>query len=195
MTATSSSTRVVPSPAVDATPAARSAFLQLVEQLVHAHRAQLARVARSEGLGAEDAFDAVQDAFGSFLVLPEAAALADAPDEARRLLIALTRNQARNRRRLHVNARPHSSDAAVVDALASDAPNVQELLEAAEDHLRLFGCVRSLGDVQRTVVTLRMLDGRDGEDVARAMGITPGHVAVLLHRAKRNLTACMTGAP
>ena len=46
--------------------------------------------------------------------------------------------------------------------------------------------------MQRAVVTLRMLDEIDGEDVAGALGITPGHVAVLLHRAKANLLTCMT---
>jgi RNA polymerase sigma-70 factor (ECF subfamily) len=45
------------------------------------------------------------------------------------------------------------------------------------------------------VVTLRMLDQVPGEDVARTLGITAGHVAVLLHRAKASLLACMTAAP
>jgi RNA polymerase sigma-70 factor (ECF subfamily) len=52
--------------------------------------------------------------------------------------------------------------------------------------------VASLADLQRAVVTLRMLEGIDGAEVAAALGITPGHVAVLLHRAKANLAACMT---
>ena len=47
--------------------------------------------------------------------------------------------------------------------------------------------MQTLADVQRAVVTLRMLDDVAGEDVAQALGITPGHVAVLLHRAKINL--------
>jgi RNA polymerase sigma-70 factor (ECF subfamily) len=42
------------------------------------------------------------------------------------------------------------------------------------------------------VVTLRLLEERPGEDVAAALGITPGHVAVLLHRAKQALRVCMT---
>jgi RNA polymerase sigma-70 factor, ECF subfamily len=58
--------------------------------------------------------------------------------------------------------------------------------------VRLRGCVASLGELQRAVVTLRMLDEIDGQDVAGALGITPGHVAVLLHRAKANLLTCMT---
>jgi len=58
--------------------------------------------------------------------------------------------------------------------------------------VRLRGCVQTLGDLQRVVVTLRMLDEVPGEDVARALGISAGHVAVILHRAKGNLLACMT---
>jgi RNA polymerase sigma-70 factor (ECF subfamily) len=42
------------------------------------------------------------------------------------------------------------------------------------------------------VVTLRMLDDLPGEDVARLLGVSAGHVAVLLHRAKARLLACMT---
>ncbi len=40
-------------------------------------------------------------------------------------------------------------------------------------------------------MTLRMLEEQPGEDVARAR-ISAGHVAVLLHRAKLALRACMT---
>jgi RNA polymerase sigma-70 factor (ECF subfamily) len=42
------------------------------------------------------------------------------------------------------------------------------------------------------VVTLRMLDEIDAPDVARALRLSPSHVAVLLHRAKANLLSCMT---
>jgi DNA-directed RNA polymerase specialized sigma24 family protein len=45
----------------------------------------------------------------------------------------------------------------------------------------------------RTVVMMRMLEERAGEDVAVAMGITRGYVEVLLHRAKEKLLVCMTG--
>ena len=69
-----------------------AAFLGWVGQLVHSHRRELAGVARAEGLTAEEAFDAVQDAFHRFLTLPAAHPLIDAGDESRRLLITLTRN-------------------------------------------------------------------------------------------------------
>jgi RNA polymerase sigma-70 factor (ECF subfamily) len=160
-----------------------------VTRLVHAHRASLARIARREGLGPEDAFDAVQEAFQTFLTLPRAPALVDEPDQSRKLLVALVRNVARNRRRVHAVARPH--DAAALADLPAERPDVDELLALAEEHLRLAGCLCSLPEVPRTVVTLRMLDELPGDDAARILGISPGHVAVLLHRAKVSLQACM----
>jgi RNA polymerase sigma-70 factor (ECF subfamily) len=54
--------------------------------------------------------------------------------------------------------------------------------------------VAELCEIQRAVVTLRMLDERPGEDVAHLLGITKNHAAVLLHRAKASLRACMTAS-
>jgi RNA polymerase sigma-70 factor (ECF subfamily) len=169
----------------------RTAFLGWVGRLVHEHRARLARIARREGLEPEDAFDAVQEAFHSFLTLPRARALVDDPAASRALLVTLTRNVARNRRRLHAVARPHEGGQAV-DEIPAAMASVEELIAAAEQHIRLAGCLRTLAEVPRAVVTLRMLDEVAGDDVARILGITPGHVAVLLHRAKDSLLACMT---
>jgi RNA polymerase sigma-70 factor (ECF subfamily) len=167
------------------------AFSGWVTRLVHAHRARLVAVARHEGLEPEDAFDAAQEAFTGFLILPQARELA--PSEwAEHTLVALVRNVARNARRLHAVARPHASDDATVGAIADGAPTPDERLAAAEARGRLARCVARLADVQRAVVTLRMLDDLPGEDVARELGIKPGHVAVLLHRAKADLRACMT---
>ena len=161
--------------------------------LVHEHRERLARVARREGLVPEDAFDVVHDAFQLFLTLPDAPQLVGDVEGSRKLLVALVRNLARNRRRRAEVARPHVVEA---DApLADELPGAEALLIAAEDQARLGDCVRRLEDVQRAVVTLRMLDGASGDEVARILGITRGHVAVLLHRAKARLLACMSPAP
>jgi RNA polymerase sigma-70 factor (ECF subfamily) len=174
--------------------AAPDVFADWVTVLVHEHRAALARIARREGLGAEDAFDVVQEAFASFITMPRAQALVAEPGDARRLLAALARNLARNRRRLHANARPHLADGAAIDALADGAPPADERLVSIEERARLAGCMGRLADVQRAVVTLRMLDELPGQDVARLLDIAPGHVAVLLHRAKASLLSCMTEA-
>jgi len=172
--------------------ARREAFLGWVGQLVHDHRQALAGVARHEGLAAEDAFDAVQEAFQTFITMPEARPLLEQSDESRKLLVAVTRNVARNRRRLHAHARPHTSDPAVLEDLPADAAGVEDTIVAAEEHVRLAGCMLTLAEVPRAVVTLRMLDELPGEDVARMLGVSPGHVAVLLHRAKARLLDCMS---
>jgi RNA polymerase sigma-70 factor, ECF subfamily len=174
---------------------AQDPFLSWVGRLVHDHRERLIAVARAEGLAPEDAFDAVQEAFRTFLTLPAARALVDASDDARNLLIAVTRNLARNQRRLASHTRPHDAEPERLAALPAASPSVEDLLAAAEDRVRLRGCVADLGELQRAVVTLRMLDEIDGQDVAGALGITPGNVAVLLHRAKANLLTCMTNEP
>ena len=82
----------------------REAFVGWVGRLVHAHRGRLLALARREGLGAEDAFDAVQEAFGTFLTMPAARDLVEAAEDSRKLLMAITRNLARNRRRLAATA-------------------------------------------------------------------------------------------
>lgn len=173
-------------------PAERAAFLAWVTTLVHEHRGRLAGIARAEGLTPEDAFDAVQEALHKFITLPDARPLVNDPEPSRKLLATLTRNVARNRRRLHAVARPHASDPAVLDSIAAATASVEAVLVDAEEHVRLAGCMRTLAELPRAVVTLRMLDELPGEDVARSLGITSGHVAVLLHRAKASLLACMT---
>jgi RNA polymerase sigma-70 factor (ECF subfamily) len=166
-------------------------FTGWVTRLVHAHRGHLVAVARREGLAGEDAFDAAQEAFTAFLILPRAQELVGS-DWAEHTLVALVRNIARNARRLHSHARPHVSEGAAVDALADGDPAADERLARAEDRGRLARCVGRLGEIQRAVVTLRMLDDLPGDDVARTLGLKPGHVAVLLHRAKASLRDCMT---
>jgi RNA polymerase sigma-70 factor (ECF subfamily) len=177
---------VTTSPGMDGT------FTGWVSELARRHARALAAVARREGLSSDDALDAVQEAFHTFLGLPQARELADGdPDagDAQRLLTALVRNAARNMRRRHFRARPH--EALDEDRAATAARRVDDLLAEAEDHIQLTGCLFKLGDLQRRVVTLRMLEELSGAEVAAELGLTAGHVAVLLHRAKNDLLRCL----
>ena len=76
-------------------------------------------------------------------------------------------------------------------ALADPEPSVDEMLVRAEQHVQLLGCMHTLSEVQRHVVTLRMLEEASGGEAAARLGLEPGHVAVLLHRAKKELQRCM----
>jgi RNA polymerase sigma-70 factor (ECF subfamily) len=158
--------------------------------LIRAHRGGLVRAARREGLSAEDAVECVQEALSTFLQLLQRG---DAPADRAAwaaYVTTIAKNAARNRRRRHDVARPHdpieSTDA------VSDEASAEELLARAEEHVRLRACVERLCGTQRSVVMLRMLEERPGEDVAAVLGITRGHVDVLLHRAKASLRECMT---
>jgi RNA polymerase sigma-70 factor (ECF subfamily) len=163
--------------------------LDRLSLIVRTRRAGLAALARSEGATPEDAVDCVQDALYTWL---ETASRGEVPvdvDEGAAMLAVMVRNAARNRRRRHFRAAPH--DDIDAHALAAGVPEADELIARAEEHVRLRACVEELCEIQRSVVMLRMLEERPGEDVARALGISAGHVAVLLHRAKAALRACM----
>jgi RNA polymerase sigma-70 factor, ECF subfamily len=173
---------------------ARSGFLEWVTRLAHTHRGRLYRAARREGLREEDSLDCVQDAFHTFLLLPQARQLVESNDDSIKLLSVLVRNHARNRRRRHEIARPHDSDDESLTLLTAEALPADELIAQAQDFALMVGCLDHLGKLQRAVVSLRMLDDVAGEDVAAMLGLLPSHVAVLLHRAKQNLRSCMLSA-
>src|SRR6478735_2754104 len=71
-------------------------FFGWVSSLVHSHRERLLAYARRRGLSAEDALDAVQDGFVSFLRLPEARAIAHEGDDALKLLTVIVRHNLLN---------------------------------------------------------------------------------------------------
>jgi RNA polymerase sigma-70 factor, ECF subfamily len=157
--------------------------------LARQHAGRLAAIARREGLPPADALDVVQDAFRTLLSRPD---LRTKPDDAARLLTTITRNAARNSRRRHHRAKQHSQVEAL--PLASPEPAPSESLERAVVTAQLGGCMAALGEVHRDVVTLRVLEELSGDEVAKALGLTPGNVAVLLHRARKQLERCMREA-
>lgn len=165
--------------------------LEQLSHLVRERRASLASVARGEGLSPEDAVDCVQEALCTLLGQERRGELPIDREEWGALLGGMVRNAARNRRRRHFLARPHV-ELDPETLAAPEGPEADEALARAEEHLRLRACLTELCETQKAVVTLRMLEEQPGEDVARALGISPGHVAVLLYRAKASLRSCMT---
>ncbi len=153
--------------------------------LARDHAGRLAAIARREGVSAIDALDVVQDAFHTLL----ARELRPPPAEAVRLLATIVRNAARNHRRRHHRARPHVDVAGV--ELATGEPTPDAALDHAVTAAQLEGCMAKLGEVHRHVITLRVLEELTGDEAARELGLTAGHVAVLLHRARQQLERCM----
>jgi len=166
-------------------------FYAWVTALVHEQRGRLVRLARREGVLAEDALDCVQEAFISFLALPQARLVVGRPDDSARMLSVLARNIARNRRRRHDYAKAHIVDDALVEQIPLDAPGADEIVSAAEQYALALGCIATLDEIRRAVVRLRLVDEAPGEDVARMLGLTTEHVSVLLFRAKQDLRRCV----
>lgn len=162
-----------------------------IGDLARDHARRLAAVARREGLSGDDALDAVQDGFRTLLGRDDAAALRDRPGEAALLLTAIVRNAARNLRRRHHRAAPHR---ALDDGDLVDARRADDAVARAAEVTQLSGRMAGLPEVHRHVVAMRVLEEVSGPDTARALGLTPGHVAVLLHRARKQLEQCMSAA-
>ena len=165
-------------------------FVGWVSNLARTHTRSLAATAVREGLTRVEAIDAVQEAFITLLSMPQARELSLDAEGAERLMSVLVRNAARNMRRRRQRSKVHEP-LEEVSEIAADTPDVDALLVAAEEHVALLGCVNQLGEIQRLVVSMRVLEQLSPEIVARTLGLTPGHIAVLLHRAKHALVDCM----
>lgn len=161
-----------------------------LSSLVLQHRAALVSVAMREGVLAEEALECVQDALCTWLLARQRE-----PEPAHSEWIAtlkrMVRNAARNGRRRHHRLRPHVPIDDTQLAVAT-RQGAEQLLDAAETSLRLKVCVSQLREVERAVVTLRLLEERSGEDVSQLLGLSRAHVDVLVHRAKLTLRACMS---
>ncbi len=75
-------------------------------------------------------------------------------------------------------------DGGTPERLASD----REMLE----HLAI--ALDTLPPAQRTVVTLRDIEGHDSADVCRVLGLTEGNMRVLLHRGRTKLRVALEAA-
>jgi RNA polymerase sigma-70 factor (ECF subfamily) len=168
---------------------APAGFLPWVAQLVHAHRQRLLAYARKRGLDADDALDAVQESFVSFLRLPEARSMAREGDDALKLLTVLLRHQVQNLRR-KATRRRRAHVAVEVESLDSGSEDSATLIARAEELARVQGCILRMARLQRQVVLLSILDEQPREQVAETLGISEGYLRVLLHRARAHVRNC-----
>lgn len=153
--------------------------------------ARLFAVARNQGLDPEDARDAVQEALSSFVALARARDLCAASVDSAAYLTALVVNIARNMRRRHHRRKPHERGD-VIEKLEDANADVEALLAQKESARELHGCLETLDDVPRKIVSLRIIEDVSGSEVAKLLDLTPNHVAVMLHRAKRSLSSCLS---
>lgn len=162
--------------------------LEWLTAIIRTDRPRLIQIARGEGLAAEDALECVQDALCGELIRANGEPITEAHARAR--LTVTVRNAARNARRLHSRAKEHIHWEA--SEHSSDRPTAETLVAEAEDVVRLNACVAELCEIQRSVVLLRLLEERSGQDVAEELGMKRNYVDVLLARARSSLKVCMS---
>ena len=153
-------------------------------EAVHGYAPRLRAIAQARGLSAIDAEDVVHEAFARFIELaPRLATI----DEARAFLATVVMNLARNARRRHHRKKPHVAMAPIEDP----SPLPDQQLDTEQTLAKLRSCIATLEEIPRRVVSLRVIQELSGSEVAKSVDLVPGHVAVVLHRAKKDLCRCM----
>lgn len=85
-------------------------------------------------------------------------------------------------------ARPELEQDEIPDVVDS-APTPDDVIVLHDDVRALQALLEHLTPVQRDVVLLRVVNGLSAEDTGTALGLTPGNVRVLQHRALLRLRA------
>jgi RNA polymerase sigma-70 factor (ECF subfamily) len=150
----------------------RAAFAVLYRQYVRMiHGILLARIPRA------DVDDLVQDVF--MTALERMAALRDG-----RAFGSWLATIARNRATDHLRRTP----------LTTTLPDHLAIVESDRtDALAVMGLIRRLPDAYRETLTLRLVEGMTGPEIAACTGLTEGSVRVNLHRGMRQLRARLRG--
>jgi RNA polymerase sigma-70 factor (ECF subfamily) len=144
----------------------RVAFEALYARYLRAvHGILLSRVPRP------DVEDLVQDVFVT--ALQQLTALRD-PAAFGGWLAAIARNRATD----HLRRAPRTTELPADLAAATSDP-----VEAA----RVLAAIRSLPDAYRETLTLRLVEGMTGPEIAACTGLTAGSVRVNLHRGMKQL--------
>lgn len=73
----------------------------------------------------------------------------------------------------------------------AQAPSAEAAALRREALHELCAAIGALPPAQRTVITLREIEGRPSEDVAAALGVTRINERVLLHRARRGVRSAL----
>jgi RNA polymerase sigma factor (sigma-70 family) len=150
------------------------------EALVHRHRRPLLRYARRIGLADARAEDVVQQAFmKAWIALDRGEEVRD----PRSWLYQIVHNAALNALRGSADAHGELTEAVADRAALVGASNLERRI-ALRDAL---SDVAALPRMQRQAVFLTAVDGQSHDEVAGNLGITPGAVRGLLHRARTTL--------
>jgi RNA polymerase sigma-70 factor (ECF subfamily) len=159
--------------------------------MVDQYATTLYRVAYSVLRNAEDAEDAVQEAF--LRVLRHRDTLGEIRDQ-RVWLIRIVWNIGLDRKR-RVKTRPETDDVAELErVLPAGGLSAEERAAAAQHHAYVLGLVETLPGKEREVLMLSAFDELSSVEIASVLGITESSVRSRLFRA-RNLMSKLLERP
>jgi RNA polymerase sigma-70 factor (ECF subfamily) len=109
------------------------------------------------------------------------------PEEIASFILGSSRMMARAERR--ISRRREALAAQFIDAAAAIAPSSVAALDAP----RVASCLRALAERERLVVLLTFYADREAPRIAEDLGVSPGAVRVIRHRAMARLRRCVLG--
>ena len=98
-------------------------------------------------------------------------------------LLAIARNQYLQ------GLRRSRRNAGLSDGLADPAPAADEAREVQGELRRVLALLQTLPEIGRSALLLRAEENLSYEEIAAALGLTPGAVRVRVHRARARLAA------
>jgi RNA polymerase sigma-70 factor (ECF subfamily) len=164
---------------------------QALAAMVDKYAATLYRVAYSVLRNAEDAEDAVQEAF--LRVLRHRETLGEVRDH-RVWLIRIVWNIVLDRKR-RAKTRPETDDVSELErVLPAGGLSAEQRAAAAQHHARVLGMVETLPGKEREVLMLSAFEELSSVEIASVLGITESSVRSRLFRA-RNLMSKLLERP
>jgi RNA polymerase sigma-70 factor (ECF subfamily) len=154
----------------------RAAFAELYQRY-----GRMVRGILISSVGIGDADDVLQEVF--MTAMQQLTALRD-PLAFGGWLATIARNKGVD----HLRRRPVQTE--LPDDLAGVSPDG---IEAQSEALAVLAAIRGLPAAYRETLTLRLIEGMTGPEIARRTGLTEGSVRVNLHRGMQQLRARLGG--
>lgn len=165
------------------------------DELLRGIRAGVLRFLLARGLPDHDADDLAQETcLGVLRALPQ---WQDVGRPVWAFVFAVVRNKIADRARSLAARRdvPVGHDSYLADTVAEPRPGPLALVESDEAAARVRALIETLPPTQQEVIMLRVIVGLSTADTAATLGLTPGSVRVLQHRAVTALRARLGVVP
>ena len=87
----------------------------------------------------------------------------------------------------HYRKKGSRQEQEVVEDLQSEQESVEQIVEKEQTGRELYAAIQKLEERLQQVIIMRFINGYSHIETARIIGIKPGHVRVLQHRALKQL--------